>query len=192
MSELERNYRMFCNDLCDILDKDFSKIEDRFITGYRFLNHIPVNAWKPMVKVAVDAWASWPRNWAKAVNEIYELWRSDEKVQRQKSECHSCNSIGFFEGSEQIEVKPNIYMPYWHVWRCGHCANWMGILGEKVPISNPQEIIDKGFKLRLFTRLDESGSTVNRMPDIVNMVGVRVNPKQNRPEIQRYTDEVPF
>lgn len=73
--DFDRGYKAFCGTLCDIMDKDWSKQEDKFAASWQFLNHIPTIAWKPMVGIAVEKWDGWPKNWAKCVKEVYELWR---------------------------------------------------------------------------------------------------------------------
>ena len=73
--DFDRGYKTFCGTLCDIMDKDWGKQEDKFAASWPFLNHIPPIAWKPMVSIAVEKWDGWPKNWAKCVKEVYELWR---------------------------------------------------------------------------------------------------------------------
>ena len=70
-------YKAFCGDLVKNFDKDWSKIGGKLDFGWKFLEHIPDAAWKPMIQIAISSWDGWPRNWVKAVKEIYEHWRRD-------------------------------------------------------------------------------------------------------------------
>ena len=70
-------YQKFSAKLIDLFDLDWDKYSGRIEAAYDFLKHIPPQAFEPMVKLAVDQWDSWPRNWSKAVKNIYEVWRSD-------------------------------------------------------------------------------------------------------------------
>jgi hypothetical protein len=70
-------YKLFCGDLVKNFDKDWFKVGSKLEFGFQFLEHVPEHAWKPMVKIAINQWDGWPRNWAKAVKEIYETWRRD-------------------------------------------------------------------------------------------------------------------
>jgi hypothetical protein len=70
-------YKLFCGDLVKNFDKDWFKVGSKLEFGFQFLEHVPEHAWRQMVKLAIDQWDGWPRNWAKAVKEIYELWRRD-------------------------------------------------------------------------------------------------------------------
>jgi hypothetical protein len=74
---IPKEYKEFCGDLVRNFDKDWSKVGLKVDFGYQFLGHVPLHAWRPMVKLAVDQWEGWPRNWTKAVKEIYEMWRRD-------------------------------------------------------------------------------------------------------------------
>lgn len=67
-------YKQFCDSLVKSFDKDWSKSELKFDFAYQFLNHIPAHAWAPMIPIAIARWDGWPKNWAKAVKEIYEEW----------------------------------------------------------------------------------------------------------------------
>ncbi len=70
-------YKLFCGDLVKNFDKDWFKVGSKLEFGFQFIEHVPEHAWRQMVKLAIDQWDGWPRNWAKAVKEIYELWRRD-------------------------------------------------------------------------------------------------------------------
>ena len=70
-------YTKFCTDLTRSFDKDWSKTQLRMDFSFKFLEHIPSNAWPDMVRIAIERWDGWPRNWVKAVKDVYESWRRD-------------------------------------------------------------------------------------------------------------------
>lgn len=70
-------YKAFCGDLVKNFDKEWAKVGTKLEFCYQYLDHVPENAWKPMVKLAIGTWDGWPRNWTKAVKDIYEQWRRD-------------------------------------------------------------------------------------------------------------------
>ena len=74
---IPNEYKGFCGDLVKNFDKDWSKVGSKVEFGYQFLEHVPLVAWKPMVKMAINMWDGWPRNWTKAVKEVYEAWRRE-------------------------------------------------------------------------------------------------------------------
>lgn len=73
----QADYKAFCGDLVKNFDKDWAKVGSKLDFAWKFLEHIPAQAWRQMVKIAVDQWDSWPRNWAKSVKAVYEEWRRD-------------------------------------------------------------------------------------------------------------------
>lgn len=72
---IPKEYKDFCADLARNFDKDWSKVSTKLDFGHQFLDHVPTRAWHPMVKIAVDNWEGWPRNWVRSVKDIYEMWR---------------------------------------------------------------------------------------------------------------------
>ena len=77
---IPKEYKEFCGDLSRNFDKDWAKVQLKVDFGYQFLEHVPLSAWKQMVPIAINQWDGWPRNWAKAVKEIYEHWRREAHV----------------------------------------------------------------------------------------------------------------
>ncbi len=189
---MESNYKTFCVSLCDLFDRDWEKYSDRMTIGYEFLNHIPREAWKPMVQMAVDKWESWPRNWVKSIKELYQLWQGESKFRREITNCDYCNSNGFFDGIKYIEVKPEMDVSYSYCWRCAGCRNWFGILGNKVPIAFPLEMKSQGFEIKVFPKPIPEDSKYFDLKQLLEIVGNRTNPKVNRPAIQKFSDEPPF
>ena len=74
---IPEEYKSFCGDLVRSFDKDWSKTQLKIDFAYKFLEHVPLNAWPQMVRLAIETWDGWPRNWAKSVKDIYEAWRRD-------------------------------------------------------------------------------------------------------------------
>jgi len=77
---IPKEYKEFCSDLVRSFDKDWTKTQLKMDFAYKFLEHIPLSAWPKMVDIAINQWDGWPRNWAKAVKEIYEHWRREAHV----------------------------------------------------------------------------------------------------------------
>jgi len=74
---IPEEYKSFCVDLVRSFDKDWSKTQLKIDFAYKFLEHVPLKAWPEMVRIAIETWDGWPRNWAKSVKDIYESWRRD-------------------------------------------------------------------------------------------------------------------
>ena len=77
---IPKEYKEFCGDLARSFDKDWTKTQLKMDFAYKFIEHIPNHAWEQMVKIAIEQWDGWPRNWSKAVKEIYEYWRREAHV----------------------------------------------------------------------------------------------------------------
>jgi hypothetical protein len=173
----------FAGELSNIFGKDWEKVQDQVDSGFRFLEHISVEAWREMVRVAVDTWEGWPRNWVKAVNEVYQLVKRDVSDNRDLQACTYCNGNGFFSGSKRIEMKPGVYMRYSFVWRCAACRNWYGALSEKIGQAYPLEIKSAGYQVEIYGKIDVSGNIIHRSIDgHLEKIGQRTNPKANRPD----------
>ena len=186
---MDQSYKTFCSTMCDLFDRDWEKYSDRMAVGYYYLKHIPAQAWEPMVQMAVDKWENWPRNWVKAIKELYHAWQNEAKVVRKITDCDYCNSNGFFSGVKWAEVKPGKFSSYSYTWRCGACRNWFGVLGTKVPMSWPLEVKSMGFEIFLYSKPIPEDAKYYDLRQTIESVGSRVNEKTNRPEIQKYVDE---
>ena len=77
--ESYKSYKQFATTLIELFDLNWEKYSTKIDSSWPFLSHIPPDAFRPMIQIAVDAWDGWPRNWTKAVKTIYELWRSGSK-----------------------------------------------------------------------------------------------------------------
>ena len=78
MSQTPKEYKEFCQSILKSFDKDWSKSELKLDFCYQFLNHIPSQAWTPMIRISVEKWEKgFPRNWTRAVLDIYDLWKKD-------------------------------------------------------------------------------------------------------------------
>jgi hypothetical protein len=192
-----REYDTFCGTLCNLFDKDWAKVGDKVETGWGFLSHIPDSGWNPMTKIAVDTWDSWPRNWVKAVSEIYGLWKSQERIERSVTDCEHCNGNGFFSGIKAAEIRTGIFVKYRYTFRCGACRNWFGTLGEKIPAALPIEVKANGFEIDIYSKPMPTEERQHSLKEILESVTHRVNPKTKRPDIQPVREsfddrEIPF
>lgn len=136
-------YLNFCGDLCRNFDKSWDQVGRKLDFAFQFLGHIPEAAWRPMVGIAVQNWSRWPSNWAKEVREIYEAWRKESgrsHGQGEKRSCSYCLGAGFFTSTVKVDKGGGLVMTERFTWRCGACANWYGVLGEKIPMAYPLEI----------------------------------------------------
>ena len=194
MPEMDRHYKAFCNDLADIFDKDWNRIEDRFITAYQFLVHIPASAWRPMVAIAADTWEGWPRNWVRAVKEVYGLYRKSEPLSRKVEFCAECNGAGIFSAFKRIEVKPNVFMRYFYTYRCKACRNWVGQYGMEIPEMLPLTSNEFGYDgIETYSSPMPEKTEYYSLSDMLELAGKRVNQFTQRPAIQKNPDEIiPF
>jgi hypothetical protein len=136
-----------------MFDLDWEKYSPR-IDAFEYLNHIPSDAYPGMEQIAVNSWARWPLNFPKAVKEVYEIWRHENKHTARPAGtfCEYCNGVGFFTGIERVAVKPGVSMPYPHTFRCSACRNWFGVLGEAIPSAWPLELKTRGYEVVLYPK----------------------------------------
>ena len=185
---IAKEYKDFCADLVRNFDKDWAKVGLKVDFGYQFLEHVPLNAWHPMVTLAVDHWEGWPRNWVRAVKEICQLWKAQEHIERSVTDCEKCNGNGFFSGTKMVEVKPGIFVSYRHTWRCAACRNWFGVMGEKIPAGYPLEIKSQGFEIDIYQKPMPRDQRSFDLTQIIDMAGHRVNQKTDRPDYLPYRE----
>lgn len=184
----EKAYKAFCGDLAKNFNIDWAKHVSKLDFAFRFLEHIPEIAWKPMVQIAVNRWDGWPRNWTKAIKEVYRLYQRDAQIERAVTDCEYCNGNGFFSGVKHAEIKPGVFSKYSYTWRCAGCRNWFGVLGDKIPKSFPLEIKSQGFKIELYGKPMPKSAERKDLLGMLESVGQRVNPKTDRPEYMPYRE----
>lgn len=188
MNSASREYLSFAGTVANVFDRDWSKVQDRIEAGWKFLEHIQDDAWKPMTSIAVDKWENWPRNWVRGCREVYALYKIEAKIERATTECEYCNGNGFFSGIKAIEVKPGVVMRYEFAFRCKSCRNWFGVLGERIPMFYPLEVKSDGFELRIYPKPIPAEVRRYSLTEIASGIGQRVNPQQPRPAVQRYRE----
>jgi hypothetical protein len=105
----------------------------------------------------------------------------------QRSECSYCNGNGFFWATKSIEVATGKKVSYSYTYRCAGCRNWSGIIGERVPAKHPLEIQSAGFTI-ILAQPEDTKAKHQDIESLLMSVGTRVNPKTDRPAIQRYHD----
>lgn len=180
-------YKKFAAAVANVFSKDWTKAEAQFEACLKFLPAIPNEAWRPMATAAAETWESWPRNLVRATKELFYRWKADAKVVRQVSECEYCNSVGFFSGGQRIQVKPGIFVWYWHTWRCGACANWRGVVGRMIPMAMPLEVQTHGYVVKKLAKMQSEGERID-ISAMAEVVGQQVNEKTNRPPWINYRE----
>jgi hypothetical protein len=188
MQKLTAEYNKFAGTVCNAFGKDWDKARDQVETSYQFLGHIPDEAWRPMTPLAVDHLESWPKNFVKSVKEVYSLWKTEARIERNVTNCEYCNDNGYFSGVKYAEVKPSIFSKYSYTWRCSGCRNWFGILGDRIPKAFPLEIKSQGFKIELYGKPMPKSAERKDLLGVLESVGQRVNPKTDRPEYMPYRE----
>jgi hypothetical protein len=144
----------FAAKLIDIFDLDWGKYHPRIDAAYDFLQHIPEIAFRGMYPIAVDSWNGWPRNFPRAVKEVYETWRhqNQQVAAHSLAPCDYCNGHGFFTGIKRVEVKPGVRISFRFTFRCSACSNWRGVFGEKIPAAWPLELKTHGYELDIYPK----------------------------------------
>lgn len=178
-------YKKFAAAVANVFSKDWAKIQPQFDACMKFLPSIPNEAWRPMAGIAAESWESWPRNMVRAIKDTYYTWKADAKIARDVTDCEYCNSIGYFSGGIQVEVKPGVRVWYWYTWRCAACSNWRGVVGKRIPDGYPLEIKSRGYEIRTFSKPQADGER-RSLSSMIEMAGRRVNEKVSRPAIQEY------
>jgi hypothetical protein len=167
---IPKEYKDFCSDLARNFDKEWGKVQLKVDFGYQFLEHVPLHAWKPMVKIAVDQWEGWPRNWAKAVKDIYETWRRDAHLGGVGIKYNKDDDVRFpihlmQQAFDILSTKD--YFDY------NHFCDQVGM-----PKTDRDRVENKHRVCK------EHGQVKIKLPE----VGIRINPKVRRPPVQRYRE----
>lgn len=125
-----KHYAAFCSEMCTNFDKSWSKEGKQLEYVEKYLSHIPDHAWEYMASIAMNTWERWPSSWVKAVNNIYEIWRKDAPVMRQKTKvhCDDCGGQGYFSA---IDLDMRSYTIL-----CKGCQNWRLDFGQWAEESN--------------------------------------------------------
>jgi len=160
---IAEEYKEFCHDLVRSFDKDWSKTQLKMDFGYQFLEHVPLRAWKPMVKIAIGQWEGWPRNWAKSVKEIYEHWRREAGV----------SGAGIiYDRDDDIRFPVNLMAQAFEILSTKDYPTYAYFCDQAgMPRTDRDRVENKH-------RVCQAHETV-RLPEI----GTRVNSKTNRPAI---------
>jgi hypothetical protein len=171
-------YRQFCTDLTKSFDKDWSRTELKMDFAYKYLEHIPSNAWPEMVRIAVEKWDGWPRNWAKAIKEVYEQWRRDAQFTGGFIKYDKDDDIRFPVNLMQIAFQ--ILDTKGYIVYSTYCDSVGMPKTDRDRVENKHRICK------------EHEEHKYKLPEI----GHRANRKQPRDEIARlkesFTDQIPF
>ena len=175
---INSEYRRFCTDLVKSFDKDWSRTELKMDFAYKYLEHIPSSAWPEMVRLAVEKWDGWPRNWTKAVKEVYEQWRRDAQFNEGVIKYNKDDDVKFPVNLMQIAFQ--ILDTKGYIDYSNYCDRVGMPKTDRARVENKHRICKKHEENKY------------KLPEI----GQRTNRKQPRDEIAKlretFADEVPF
>lgn len=167
---IAKEYKEFCGDLVRNFDKDWEKVKLKVDFGYQFLEHVPLHAWKPMVKFAVDQWEGWPRNWTRAVKEIYEHWRREAHI----------GGVGIkYDRNDDPRFPVSLMQQAFVILSTKDYPAYTYFCDQ---VCMPKTDRDRVENKHRVCSANEHGRYV--IPE----VGVRINKKTNRPDIIQYRD----
>ena len=167
-----KEYLAFSSTVTHAMGKTLEKTKEMFEASYPFVKHIPDRAWLPLSQLAVQRWAKWPPNIVKAINELYGTWSRDSNLNGSTPiSYNSDDDIRFPVALMQraFKILDEKGWDAYHVY-----ANAVGI-----PRTDRERIENK------FNICRAHGVTPT-LPE----VGIRVNPKTDRPAIQPYREYV--
>jgi len=175
---IPKEYKEFCGDLSRNFDKEWSKVQLKVDFGYQFLEHVPLSAWKPMVKIAIDQWDGWPRNWAKSVKEIYEHWRRESNI----------SGLGIkYNKDDDLRFPVNLMAQAFNILQTKDYPAYVYFCDQ---VGMPHTDRDRVENKHRVCKAHEENKF--KLPEI----GRRTNRKKPRDKIARlretFTDEVPF
>ena len=176
---IPKEYKDFCSDLVRNFDKDWGKVGllSKIEFGYQFFEHIPLHAWQPMVKIAVAQWEGWPRNWVKAVKEVYESWRREAHV----------GGVGIkYNKDDDIRFPVNLMARAFEILSTKDYPAYVYFCYQ---VGMPRTDRDRVENKHRVVKEKEIGKY--NLPEI----GIRLNKKKPRPDIQQYresVEDVPF
>jgi len=167
---IPKEYKNFCADLARNFDKEWAKVQIKVDFGYQYLEHIPPHAWEQMVKLAVDQWEGWPRNWTRAVNDIYEHWRRDAYM----------GGVGIkYDKNDDPRFPVNLMQQAFVILCTKDYPSYVYFCDQVGMPKTDRERVEN--KHRICSRAEQDGFKIPQ-------VGIRTNPETNRPAIQHYRE----
>lgn len=147
-------------------------------TLFDLCSYVPSEAWPTIVTEAIRVWETWPRNFSKAVKELWQWWldrNPQSQAPHQSTDCPHCWYSSGYIWAYEPQPTDLPYRPL-AVFRCGHCSN--------APTDN-------GIPRRRIPDLEASGYTIDRPTDEPIMAS---NPSMAKVLKQAYgaDDDLPF
>lgn len=189
MNTAKDEYTRFAAEIAKLFGKDWDRVQDQVDASWKYMEHIPENAWRGIARLAAEAWESWPRNFPRSVKELYGTWGRQERYTRNSTDCEYCNGIGFFSASKWADVRADLTIRYVYTFRCKACKNWVGKVGTKIPALYPLEAIQEGYHVTVFPKPIPADAALKPLPELLESIGRRVNPRNDRPDVIPYREE---
>lgn len=171
MSQTPKEYREFCQSILKSFDKDWSKSELKLDFCYQFLNHIPQQAWMPMVRIAVEKWEKgFPRNWTRAVLDIYDMWKKDAQF-----------TVGCikYNKDEDLRYPVSLMQQAFHILSTKDYPAYVYFCDQTGMPKNDRDRVEN--KHRICTANEQGKYKIAE-------IGTRLNRKTNRPDVIPYRE----
>jgi len=142
---------------------------------------IPDEAFKEIIESIVDHEKFFPT--PGAIKDAWHIWldqRPHKKQYREKTQCPSCGSQGYY-----IYRKFNTAANKWyeHIARCSYCQNWRGLLGDGIPMASRHDLEMENCVIVEFWK-NEDIKPLKSLNECVEVVGKRI-PKAKTSESER-------
>ena len=179
MGQTPKEYKEFCHSILKSFDKDWSKSELKLDFCYQFLNHIPLQAWTPMIRISVEKWEKgFPRNWTRSVLDIYDIWKKDAQF-----------TVGCIKYNQDDDVRfpVNMMQRAFHILQEKGYIDYVHYCDSVGMPKTDRDRVEN--KYRICQSHDEGKFSLP-------LVGNSVNKHRKGPDIQRvkesFVDEIPF
>lgn len=167
MRNQSAEYLNFSGKTGKMLGKDWDRIQDQVDSSWTMLSHIPDSAWLEMTQMAVRQWEVWPRNFYRAVSDIYQEWartRGGSTVYHREDDPRFPVGL-LWDGFGILDTKgKQAFIAY--------CDAVHMPLNDRERVQNKHKLSNIGE----FSKF--------KLPEI----GIRTNPKINRPDVIPYRE----
>lgn len=119
---------------------------DQMEMWFDILGHVPNEAWWEIINSCIENEKFMPT--PGALKDAWSTWigkRPEKRVSLyEKKPCSFCDGTGILI---YLIDQQGISLPYSYAARCGHCQNWRGEYGERIPLKTVNEIESEGNSL---------------------------------------------